>query len=80
MHAPTQTKTLYIEKHSNRQGSNILRRQAPRLRVVCGAGSPNRRQAGGLTAQVAAWFVELVLPTGDSKVMAENLQSVAATL
>jgi len=27
-----------------------------------------------------AWFVELVLPTGDSKVMAENLQSVAATL
>lgn len=27
-----------------------------------------------------AWFVELVLPTGDSKLMTENLQSVAATL
>ena len=27
-----------------------------------------------------AWFVELVLPTGESKLMAENLQSVAATL
>ena len=27
-----------------------------------------------------AWFVEVVLPTGDSKVMTENLNSVAATL
>ena len=27
-----------------------------------------------------AWFVEMVLPTGDSKLMTENLQSVAATL
>ena len=27
-----------------------------------------------------AWFVEAVLPTGDSNVMAENLKSVAATL
>ena len=27
-----------------------------------------------------AWFREMVLPTGDSKLMAENLQSVAATL
>jgi hypothetical protein len=27
-----------------------------------------------------AWFVEMVLPTGDSKLMTENLKSVAATL
>ena len=27
-----------------------------------------------------AWFVEMVLPTGDSNVMTENLKSVAATL
>ena len=27
-----------------------------------------------------AWFREMVLPTGDSELMAENLQSVAATL
>jgi hypothetical protein len=27
-----------------------------------------------------AWFREMVLPTGDSKLMTENLQSVAATL
>ena len=27
-----------------------------------------------------AWFVEMVLPTGDSDVMTENLKSVAATL
>jgi hypothetical protein len=27
-----------------------------------------------------AWFVEAVLPTGDSKLMTENLKSVAATL
>ncbi|PYL68878.1 MAG: hypothetical protein DMF28_05290 [Verrucomicrobia bacterium] len=27
-----------------------------------------------------AWFVELVLPTGDSNVATENLKSVAATL
>jgi hypothetical protein len=27
-----------------------------------------------------AWFNEAVLPTGDSKLMTENLQSVAATL
>ena len=27
-----------------------------------------------------AWFVEMVLPTGDSDVMNENLKSVAATL
>jgi hemolysin-activating ACP:hemolysin acyltransferase len=27
-----------------------------------------------------AWFVEMVLPTGDSKLMTENLNSVAATL
>jgi hypothetical protein len=27
-----------------------------------------------------AWFVEMVLPTGDGDVMAENLNSVAATL
>jgi hypothetical protein len=32
------------------------------------------------TRPSCAWFVELVLPTGDSKLMAENLQSVAATL
>jgi hypothetical protein len=27
-----------------------------------------------------AWFVEMVLPTGDSTLMSENLKSVAATL
>lgn len=27
-----------------------------------------------------AWFVEAVLPTGDTKLMTENLKSVAATL
>ena len=27
-----------------------------------------------------AWFVEMVLPTGDSKLMTENLKTVAATL
>ena len=27
-----------------------------------------------------AWFVEMVLPTGDGDVMTENLKSVAATL
>jgi hypothetical protein len=27
-----------------------------------------------------AWFVELVLPTGDSKLATENLKSLAATL
>jgi hypothetical protein len=27
-----------------------------------------------------AWFREMVLPTGDGKLMTENLQSVAATL
>ena len=27
-----------------------------------------------------AWFVEMVLPTGNSDVMTENLKSVAATL
>ena len=27
-----------------------------------------------------AWFVEMVLPSGDSKLMTENLKSVAATL
>jgi len=27
-----------------------------------------------------AWFVEMVLPTGDNNLMTENLKSVAATL
>ena len=27
-----------------------------------------------------SWFREMLLPTGDSKLMTENLQSVAATL
>ena len=47
--AHSNAKSCDIEEHSNRQGSNPLRRQPPpRLRVVQGGGPSNRRQQAGL--------------------------------
>ena len=57
----------YVDNHTDR-GSWFREGVLP-----IGAYADNHTDRG-------SWFREMVLPTGDSKLMTENLQSVAATL
>ena len=58
---------LYVDNHTDR-GAWFREMVLP-----TGAYADNHADRG-------AWFREMVLPTGDSKLMTENLKSVAATL
>jgi hypothetical protein len=74
MHAPTQTQNSITLKNIQTDRATILYANArPDCAWFVEAVYADHRPS-------CAWFVEAVLPTGNSKLMTENLQSVAATL
>ena len=74
-HAPAQNQSsLTLNRIKNRQRRSVL------LLIAAQRARGSWRPSMLTTAQSCAWFVEAVLPTGDSNGATENLKSVAATL
>jgi hypothetical protein len=83
MHAPTQTQNAVTLKsiQTDRAATFYANSRSPDCAWFVELVLPtDGKLAASGPSPTCAWFVELVLPTGDSKLMAENLQSVAATL
>jgi hypothetical protein len=79
MHAPAQTQNpVTLKSIQTDRAATFYADKSPSCAWFVELVLPTGKLAANRPS--CAWFVELVLPTGDSKLMAENLQSVAATL
>ncbi|MGC2352997.1 MAG: hypothetical protein WA496_06320 [Candidatus Udaeobacter sp.] len=82
MHAPTQTQNpVTLKSIQTDRAATFYADKSPDCAWFVELVLPtDGKLAASRPSPDCAWFVELVLPTGESKLMAENLQSVAATL
>ena len=74
MHAPSQTQnSVTLKNIQTDRATTLYADHQPDCAWFVEAVYADHRPS-------CAWFVEAVLPAGDSKLMTENVQSVAATL